>query len=80
MSLSSKVFFPILGTFWLSSGHLNDALECINSFAHLCVELLLNCVQMEVHVLTESDSKRQWLFNSTLQMQIGIKLYLKMVC
>ena len=68
VSLSAKVFFPIFSAFGFSSGHLNDTLECVHSLAHLGVQLLLNGMKMEVHILAESSHKRQWLLDTRLEM------------
>ena len=53
MRLATKVLFPFLGSFRLSLRHFNDVFKCVDSVAHFRVELLLDSMHVEVHVLTE---------------------------
>ena len=57
MCLATKVLFPFLGSLWLSLRHLNDVFKRVDSVAHLGVELLLDGMHMEVHILTEPGHK-----------------------
>ena len=72
--LSTPVFFPVFLSFFFSSGHCDDSLESYDSVAHLGVELLLDGMQVVMHVLAESDSECQGLIDSFVQMVVGIKL------
>ena len=57
MCLTTKVLFPFLGSFWLSLRHFDDVLKCVDSVAHFRVELLLDSMHVEMHILTESGDE-----------------------
>ena len=57
MCLTTEVLFPFLGSVWLSFRHFNDVFKCVDSVAHFRVELLLDGMHVEVHVLTESGDE-----------------------
>ena len=75
MRLTSEVLLPFLGSFWLPLRHFDDVFKRVDSVAHFGVELLLDSVHMEVHILTETGHKSKGLLKASLEMQIGIKLY-----
>ena len=54
MCLTAKVLFPFLGSFWLSLSHFNDVFKRVDSVAHFGVELLLDSMHVEMHILAES--------------------------
>ena len=54
MCLATKVLFPFLGSFRLSLRHFNDVFKCVDSVAHFRVELLLDSMHVEMHILAES--------------------------
>ena len=77
MGLATKVLFPFLRSILLlySLRHFNDVFKSIDALAHLSVELLLDRVHVEVHILTETSRKRQGLLNSSFEVQISVQLY-----
>ena len=74
MRLTTEVLLPFLGSFRLSLCHFNHVFECVHSVAHFGVELLLDSVHVEMHILTETGHKSKRLLKPSLEMQIGIKL------
>ena len=76
MGLATKVLFPFLGPIFLldSLRHFNDVFKCIDALAHLAVELLLDRMHVEVHILTEASHKREGLLNAGREVQIGVQL------
>ena len=76
MGLATKVLFPFLGPILLlySLRHFNDVFKSIDALAHLTVELLLDRVHVEVHILTETSRKRQGLLNSSFEVQTSVQL------
>ena len=73
MCLTTKVLFPFLGSIWLSLRHFNDVFECVDSVAHFGVELLLDSMHMEVHILTESCYESERLLNACFEVQASVE-------
>ena len=57
------LLFPVLGANRITACLNDDALKCLDSLAHLLVELLLHRMQMEGQVLTEADKETEWLLD-----------------
>ena len=72
--LSTKVLFPFLGSFWLSLSHFYDVFKRVDSVAHFGVELLLDSMHVEVHILTESGYESEGLLNTCFEMQASVEL------
>ena len=73
MCLTTKVLFPFLGSIWLSLRHFNDVFECVDSVAHFGVELLLDSMHMEMHILTESGYESERLLNACFEVQASVE-------
>ena len=74
MCLTAKVLFPFLGSFWLSLSHFNDVFKRVDSVAHFGVELLLDSMHVEVHILTESSYESEGLLNACFEVQASVEL------
>lgn len=60
---SNMLLFPILRADWIPTCLDNHTLKCIDSFAHLLVQLLLHWMQMERNVLAETGDEGQRLLD-----------------
>ena len=73
MCLTTKVIFPFFGPFWLSLSHFNDVFKRVDSVAHFGVELLLDSMHVEVHILTESGCESEGLLNACFEVQASVE-------
>ena len=69
---SDSLLFPVLGSNLISSCVLHDSLENFNLFAHLLVKSLLDSMQVEVKVLSETSDECDDLIDVILEVNFSL--------
>ena len=72
MCLTTEVFSPSLGSFWISASKFDDSFNLVYLLSHACVQLYLHRMQMVMHVLPETNQEGYGLLNATLLLEMDV--------
>lgn len=73
-------FAPVLRSFLVAFRIHQHSLKSLNSLTHFRMQILLNSVQVEVHVVAEGGEEHQRLLYFFLHVHIVGQLYKKTKC